>query len=758
MPNNPGSSHKTALRLSVLATLCALAVAALAHPLGNFTINHFVRISPSVDRVQLRYIVDLAEIPTFQALKSADHNSDGALSQAELDGWLASAAPGFVAGLLLSAEDRGINLELVDKTVTLAPGAAELPTMRLVLALVGKIEGVNPAAQYRFENTNGIGRLGWYELVITPRDGVSVYDSTIFGNGVTDELKVYPQDQMMAPLNERGGRWSMSQGRMPEGAQPLKLRDGRAVASSRDRFAELIAVPNLSLGVGLLGLLVAFGLGGLHALSPGHGKTVVGAYLIGARGTPKHAVFLGLTVTVTHTSGVFALGLITLFASEYVLPEQLFPILSFVSGAIVLAIGLSLFTKRLRTLISSRAGAWGQGKVIETHIAHDHEHHDRGAGPHSHADSHSHLPPGADGAPITWRSLLALGVSGGLLPCPSALVVLLAAISLGRIGYGLLLIAAFSLGLAAVLTAVGFAFVYASQRVSISGKLGKLVEWLPVGSALVISIIGAVICYQAFDQGGVSAASLWQSSSAAVSAEPGAFSIVSILGAGLVIGLKHAIEADHLAAISTIVSERRSLLSSTLIGGLWGIGHTISLLSAGVIVILLQVKIPDRLAQGLEFCVAIMLVGLGTNTLYKLIRGGRVHLHTHTHGGHEHSHPHLHPQSVETGPRSHHGSGPGFRPLVIGLVHGLAGSAALMLLVLTTISSPAIAFAYIAVFGLGSIGGMMLMSSLIALPAALAANRFAAANVAIRTIAGCFSLGFGLFMAWEIGYVDGLLR
>ncbi|HVF57749.1 MAG TPA: hypothetical protein VM934_16470 [Pyrinomonadaceae bacterium] len=236
------------------------------------------------------------------------------------------------------------------------------------------------------------------------------------------------------------------------------------------------------------------------------------------------------------------------------------------------------------------------------------------------------------------------------------------------------------------------------------------------------------------------------------------FSIASILAFGFVLGLKHAVEADHLAAVSTIVSERKSLLGSSIIGGLWGVGHTISLLAAGVAVIMLHVRVSERTVLALEFGVGLMLVALGGNVLRKLARGGRVHLHVHRHGGREHIHPHVHDGAPETDAQSHHGMRAGVRSLVVGMVHGLAGSAALMLLVLSTIPTPLMGFTYIAVFGVGSIGGMMLMSALVGLPLQFTAARFNRANLAVRGLAGLFSLGFGVFMVYEIGFVKGLFR
>ncbi|HXJ35982.1 MAG TPA: sulfite exporter TauE/SafE family protein [Candidatus Eisenbacteria bacterium] len=228
-------------------------------------------------------------------------------------------------------------------------------------------------------------------------------------------------------------------------------------------------------------LLVALVLGAFHALTPGHGKTIVGAYLVGARGTWRHAVFLGLVVTATHTLGVYVLGLATLVASAWVLPERLLPWMSAVSGLLVVAVGASLLRSRLETALHGHP---------HDHGHHHHHHHD---GEHDHG--HSHVPP-ADAAP-TARNLLALGVSGGILPCPSALVVMLGAIALGRTAFGLVLILAFSAGLAAVLTTIGLALVYARglfDRLPIDGRVAR---YMPVASAAVISLAGLAILVEA---------------------------------------------------------------------------------------------------------------------------------------------------------------------------------------------------------------------------------------------------------------------
>jgi len=234
-------------------------------------------------------------------------------------------------------------------------------------------------------------------------------------------------------------------------------------------------------------------------------------------------------------------------------------------------------------------------------------------------------------------------------------------------------------------------------------------------------------------------------------------STIGVLFIGLLLGLKHAIEADHVAAVSTIVTERKSILSSAIVGGIWGLGHTISLLAAGLFVLFLDIQISERTERILEFCVGLMLLFLGFNVLQKIIRGGTVHLHTHEHGRHEHAHPHIHEDNhVGEDSHTHHGFSLSPRPLIIGMIHGLAGSAALMLLVIPTIHSRTVGLLYITIFGLGSIVGMMLMSFIVSLPLHLTATRFKEINLLLRCAAGFTSVGLGLLIIYEKAFSEGL--
>jgi high-affinity nickel permease len=225
-------------------------------------------------------------------------------------------------------------------------------------------------------------------------------------------------------------------------------------------------------------------------------------------------------------------------------------------------------------------------------------------------------------------------------------------------------------------------------------------------------------------------------------------SALGVLGLGFVLGLRHALDVDHVAAVSTIVTQRRSLWASSLVGAVWGLGHTAALLAVGLVVIGLRAEIPPRLASFFELGVAAMLIGLGANLLWTIARGGRVHVHAHAHDGRAHVHPHVHASGAV---RHDHGFGAGRRPFFVGLVHGLAGSAALMLAVLATIPSRPLALAYVAVFGAGSIGGMLVMGALLGVPLALAAERFARADVVLRVGAGVGSVMVGIVLAVSVG-------
>lgn len=481
---------KTRLIIAAIFS-CLAAGTAAAHPLGNFSINQFSRIEAGGSKIKIRQVLDMAEIPLFQLFPFIDTDKNGELSATELDAYAESITPGYVANLSLSAGSASVPLRVESKEIFLEDGEGNLPILKVKWNLVGDLT-ISPATtRITFDNGNYAGRTGWNEMVVSPSAGVAVYNSTAFGNSVTDELRAYPEENLSAPLSERTAEFSVISGTIPDGAKPLQNRDGgNTQAVQKDRFAELINVPEITPMVALFGLFVAFGLGAIHAMSPGHGKAVVGAYLVGSRGTSKHALFLGLTVTITHTLGVFALGLVTLFASNYILPERLMPFLGFVSGLLVFFIGVTLFKARLFTLLG-----WSKDAG---HHHHDHDHdgeitHSHDGVTHTHGGTtHTHAPPDE----ITWKSLLALGISGGLLPCPSALVLMLSAIALDRVGYGLILTIAFSFGLAATLTLVGLIFLNirnAFGRTALSGSWAFRI--LPVFSAFVVAFVGAVICY-----------------------------------------------------------------------------------------------------------------------------------------------------------------------------------------------------------------------------------------------------------------------
>ena len=379
-------------------------------------------------------------------------------------------------------------------------GQGGLKTLRLAVWFSAPLPR---QGQLAYHDDNYPDRLGWKEVVGQASDGGQLEQASVPATDVSHELTVYPEDMLSNPLDVRDAtiRFTL----VGVGAVETAPRQSQPalVARPNDAFAELVSHRELSAAVMLTSLLLALGLGAAHALSPGHGKAMVAAYLVGSRGTWRHAVFLGLTVTITHTAGVFALGLVTLYAQQYIVPEALYPWLSVLSGLLVVGIGASLVVARLKAAFRPANADHHHHHDHGDHDGH-HHHHDHGDHEHHHGPfgpTHSHLPP-TDGH-VTWRNLLALGISGGLLPCPSALVVLLSAIALHRVAFGMLLIFAFSLGLASVLVAIGLALVYAGRFIQRQRIDTPLLRLLPAVSALVITLVGLGITVQALAQVGL---------------------------------------------------------------------------------------------------------------------------------------------------------------------------------------------------------------------------------------------------------------
>lgn len=543
---------------------------AQAHPLGDFTVNHYDRIEVSEDGITVFSVLDMAEIPAFQERQTIDQDNDGQVDAAESAAYAERKAAELRSNLRLRIDGGEAALEETSRELTFPPGQGGLTTLRLEVTYNAALPGGWRAAPPRvaFEDGNDANKIGWREIVVQAGAGVAIGETDAPPEDLTQALTVYPEDRLQSPPDVRATAFTFAPGAgVARPSSPLDVNRERAARGNPDsslaRFAGLIAEKELGFGVVALPLLAAAGFGALHALSPGHGKTVVAAYLVGSRGTARHALLLGLVVTATHTSTVYALGFVTLYLSEYILPETLYPWLGIASGALIVAMGLSLFAGRLRSSgllkearswLRSRAGARpgvhgaqltlatapadGGFDVVAPSVAypdadrvgahdhtnwhthgpaHDHAHNGDAASMHSHGigPTHAHAIPGADGEPVTWRRLVGLGVFGGMLPCPSAIVVMLSAIALHRVAFGLLLIVAFSVGLAAVLTAIGFVVVFAgraSSRVPIlrriidraheRGALWLMARALPVVAALAVTAAGALITLRALvDQG-----------------------------------------------------------------------------------------------------------------------------------------------------------------------------------------------------------------------------------------------------------------
>jgi ABC-type nickel/cobalt efflux system permease component RcnA len=486
-----------ALAIAAVA-LTVLVPAAAAHPLGNFTVNQYTRLDVARADVSVRYVLDMAEIPTFQRRQLVDANGDGRIGPGEMarerDRLVALVSP----HLQLLADGKPVRLALEKARVAFPKGQGGLATTRLDARFraPGLALGEAPRT-LKLSNTYGTDRVGWRELLVARGEGVAVRSTNASAGDLTSALTRYPADLLHSPPDVRSETTVVAIGSGGLAVQPIPARDsyapGTASSSAKDDGDFVSLVENggeLTLfgALAALGLALVFGM--LHALTPGHGKTMVAAYLAGTRGSARHALILGGTVTVTHTAGVFALGIVTLSLSQFIVPDQLYPWLNLASGVMVVVIGACAIRDRLRRRLRAarprRAAEAGHDHAHHEGHEHGHEH----AHDHHHGHGHAHAPPDD----LSMRSLIGLGVSGGLLPCPSALVVLLSAIALHRLAFGLALIVAFSLGLASVISGIGLAVLYARKLFAgLPADHGRVVQILPVASAVIITALGLVL-------------------------------------------------------------------------------------------------------------------------------------------------------------------------------------------------------------------------------------------------------------------------
>jgi ABC-type nickel/cobalt efflux system permease component RcnA len=780
-----------------------LASTASAHPMGNFSVNHYSKLNVQSGRILIRYFIDLAEIPTYQELQEA--NIDASTASA-MDAntpvvaqFVAKRGQELGSGLSLALGGKPLQLHMLSSAVIFPPGAGGLPTMKMGFVYEATYP---PDANWQhlelhYIDNNYQGHSGWKEIIAVASVG-RLTTSSVPSTDRSGELSNYPTDllssppqsleavieatlpppiamdskleKMRAPASQEmhsaatgpdhrvslASKSTMS----PAHGQPLpsppstpsvflsqssvqlKANEQR---TPRSKFTELITAQHLSLWFLFTAAIIAVGLGALHALEPGHGKTIVAAYLVGSRGTARHAVLLGLIVTASHTAGVFALGAITLYASRYIVPEQLYPWLGVFSGITIGVLGGYMFLRR-----------W-TGTDID----------------HSHAPGSSHMhwfsskrvagddaepvqasPQNAAAKPISITQLFTLGITGGIIPCPAALIVLLSAFALHRIALGFFLIVAFSLGLAAVLIGFGMLMVYARRfmtRLHVDGPLTQ--RWLPLVSSAFITILGLGLAIQAF---AATHFDMHMLSSGQIGP------VLFVAGLGLILGMRHSTDADHVVAISTIVSKQRSIRSAALIGSVWGLGHTITIFVVGSLIILFGVTIPPRLGLSMEFSVAIMLILLGILNLTGVMQRITTYF-TPTSARVSNAREGAPLLVMPSKGRGRIGTSLAtiglyqcIRPLAIGLVHGLAGSAAVALLVLSTIHNPYWATAYLIVFGIGTMIGMMCMTAAIAVPLTYAGDRFSKLSHYFGVASGMVSLCFGSFLVYQLGFLGGL--
>jgi len=485
--------------LAGVAWLAVLPATALAHPLGNFTINHYAGLTIGRTAVDVDLVIDMAEIPTFQDRQGMDADGDGSISDEEGDAWAGTACQRLATTIRLDRDGRPQTAAVTSHSVGFPGGAGGLSTLRLECGLTAAlVPPLDASATFTFSDPSYAERIGWREIVVNA-DGTVLDTHGLPAVSASQKLTSYPASMLTQPLDVRTATISARPGAAspasPPPAPSVAISAGGAVpggvAADLPPILSEALSGDLSLLVWLGALGTAFVIGALHAITPGHGKTVMAAYLVGTRGSPAHAVGLGLSVAVSHTLGILGLAFVVIAAEGALPPDVIARTLPVIAAASIVVIGGLMLIGQVRQRVAARRSSHEHEHEHEHDHAHAHGH-DHGAG------GHSHMP--AAGATLTWRGLFALGLTGGLVPSASALVLLLGSIVAGRAALGLVLVGVFGLGMATVMSAVGLAMVFARgrlDRIPRSSRFGSIATAVPMLASIAVIGVGVVLTWSA---------------------------------------------------------------------------------------------------------------------------------------------------------------------------------------------------------------------------------------------------------------------
>ena len=454
----------------VLALPARPASAQPLHPLGNFSVNQAIGLDLYADRVAVTAIVDLAELPTLQERPAVDTSGDGTVSAPESTAYNTRVCNAMAGAVALRVDGHRVQWSVRPAGFAYRPGSAGLHTSRVSCAFKAAADLTRPATA---DLVNGYraDRIGWREITAAGH-GVHIVHPPVPVRSVTNSLRSYPADLLGSPLDQRSARLQVEPGDGPDAGAAIHVSGGDPVSrlvAQADRALERVVGGHLTPFVGALAVLLALTLGAAHAALPGHGKTVMTAYIAGRRGRRRDALTVGAIVTLTHTGGVLVLGLL-LTATAGLAGEVVLSWLGIASGILVAAVGVAMLAGVLRR----------RTPVHHHDHGHSHEH------PHDH---HGHPHPSRQ---VGRLSLVGMGIAGGLVPSPSALIVLLGAIGLGRTAFGVLLVLAYGAGMAAMLTAAGLVLVRMRDRWASRPRrtLARLAALAPAGTAALVLCVG----------------------------------------------------------------------------------------------------------------------------------------------------------------------------------------------------------------------------------------------------------------------------